>query len=273
MTNLLSFLVGSIASYEFPKGVQIFLNKAFLRITKINLEGFLAVDKYRSIQALFTRTPLISFEFDTNKEVISSPAEALISEFGKIKENVLLQIKGQSYLLEDLLTDKFSKSAINTIKNGEFMNFYLAPFNYHHFHAPCDFKIQKIVHVPGKLFSVSLKTLKKRRNVFCINERVIIECKNKSNQIFYFVAVGATNVGKIKIFKEKKLETNCLKAKKTVQVFDYTKKTISIKKGEDLGCFEMGSTVVLLFPPNVIDWTGIEVNQSVLCGETIAKLK
>jgi transcription antitermination factor NusG len=87
------------------------------------------------------------------------------------------------------------------------MNFYLSPKDYHRYHAPCDFKLLKLIHVPGKLYPVNLKYLKKEFELFVQNERVILECE-RDGKIFYMVFVGALNVGQMVFEFENRVETN-----------------------------------------------------------------
>ena len=149
------------------------------------------------------------------------------------------------------------------------MNFYLSPKDYHHFHAPVDFRIQKIVHVPGTLMSVKKISLEKNKDLYIKNERVILECFFKKS-LFYFVVIGAFNVGKIKIFKEPRLQTNTSKNKNCV-IYDYSS-PINIQKGEDLGFFEMGSSVVLLFEKENVEFRhDMKIGQEILFGDNFAK--
>ena len=146
------------------------------------------------------------------------------------------------------------------------MNFYLSPRDYHRYHAPVDFKLLKLIHVPGKLYPVNLKYLNKEFELFVQNERVILECET-NGKIFYMVFVGALNVGQMVFEFENRVETNTNAKEMKV----YTYENIEISKGECLGYFKMGSTVVMLWENEMIELDNL-LNQNVKFGQKIAKI-
>jgi phosphatidylserine decarboxylase len=220
---------------------------------------------YKSLNELFTRELIIKREIDKNKDSIISPTDSLITECGTLKEDIALQIKGMEYSVEELLTYYCSEN-FEKIKNGSFMNFYLSPKDYHRYHAPCDFKLKKLIHVPGKLYPVNLKYLNKEFELFVQNERVILECEN-SGKLFYMVFVGALNVGQMVFEFENRVETN--KDAKEIKVYNYD--NIEITKGECLGYFKMGSTVVMIWEKDSVQIDDL-LNQNVKFGQRIGKL-
>ena len=146
------------------------------------------------------------------------------------------------------------------------MNFYLSPKDYHRYHAPTDFRITKLIHVPGKLYPVNLKYLKKEFELFVQNERVILECIDKNEKLFYMVFVGALNVGEMVFEFEPQVETN--KDASDIKVYNY--QDIFISKGDCLGYFKMGSTVVMLWEDNSVVLDNF-LNQKVKFGQKIAQ--
>ena len=146
------------------------------------------------------------------------------------------------------------------------MNFYLSPKDYHRYHAPCDFKLLKLIHVPGKLYPVNLKYLNKEFELFVQNERVILECEN-NGKIFYMVFVGALNVGQMVFEFEDRVETNT--DAKEIKVYEYD--NIEIAKGDCLGYFKMGSTVVMIWEKDSVEIENL-LNQDVKFGQKIAKV-
>jgi len=266
MKNKISRLVGKIISIKFPKFIQKSINKIFIYILKIDLSEFNEVNSYTSLQNLFTRKFKLQRSYSKNKKDIISPTDSKITQYGTINNDIILQVKGLFYKASKFITEQADIEKRKKIKDGQFINFYLSPKDYHHFHAPCDFSIHKIIHVPGTLFPVKKSSLEKQKNLFIENERVILECITTQNKVFYFVAIGALNVGKINIFKEPKLKTN-LPSKKLPLTYNY-KTPIKIQKGEDIGCFEMGSSVVLLFEKESIKFKSIlEKNLNIKFGD------
>jgi phosphatidylserine decarboxylase len=239
-----SRLFGSFASKRFPKVVQICINRVYVKLMKVDLSEFLDVKNYKSLNELFTRELQRKREFISSDDEFISPCDAYISECGEIKEEKALQIKGFSYRVRELLGNFISKESKDRLVGGRYINFYLSPKDYHRYHVPIDMKVSKAVHIPGKLYPVNIKWLHKISELFIENERVVLECYTKDNNLFFMVFVGALNVGKMKFVFDGSIETN---AKKSRQEKLYMYDDLWLKKGDELGRFEMGSTIVMLF--------------------------
>ena len=263
ITNLISQYFGKFARKEFPSFLQEIINASYVKLMKLNMSEFKNAKYYKSLNALFTRELVIKREIDESTDVIISPTDSLITECGKLNDDIALQIKGMSYSVEELLT-YYCTSNFEKVKNGSFMNFYLSPKDYHRYHAACDFKLKKLIHVPGKLYPVNLKYLNKEFELFVQNERVILECV-ANEKIFYMVFVGALNVGQMVFEFENRVETNTNAKEMKV----YTYENIEISKGECLGYFKMGSTVVILWEKEMVDIENL-LNQDVRFGQKIA---
>ena len=231
----------------------------------LDMSDFASPSSYPTLNKLFTRALNTPRTFDTDESAFISPCDSLISEHGVIKEENAYQIKGMSYSVRELLT-KIHPGHIDTLNNGNFMNFYLSPKDYHRYHMPFDAQITRLVHVPGKLYPVNMTYLNKQKDLFIENERAIMECLDKNGRYFYIVFVGALNVGQIILHFEATLKTN---VPNSVKVYDYD--TLFYKKGDELGMFEMGSTLVAFFPPAMLE-PSIEVGEDVKFAQTIAKL-
>jgi phosphatidylserine decarboxylase len=264
ITNLISLNFGKFAKKEFPSLIQKFINASYVKLMGLNMSEFKNARYYKSLNDLFTRELIITREIDKSKDVIVSPTDSLITQCGQIKEDIALQIKGMEYSVEELLT-YYCTSNFEKVKNGSFMNFYLSPKDYHRYHAPCDFNLLKLIHVPGKLYPVNLKYLNKELELFVQNERVILECET-NGKIFYMVFVGALNVGQMVFEFEDRVETN-IDAK---EMKVYTYENIEITKGECLGYFKMGSTVVMLWEESMVELEDL-LNKDVRFGQKIAR--
>lgn len=210
---------------------------------KVDLSEFEAVQNYVSLNKLFTRSLKVPRIFDESTQTFISPCDSFISACGDIKENLALQIKGFSYDVKSLLGDYIAKKEKDLLTNGVFINFYLSPKDYHRYHAPIDMTITKAVHIPGKLYPVNMKWLKKVKGLFIENERVVLECHTEENKLFYMVFVGALNVGKMSFAFDTGIQTNAKSGVQKCYIYPH----LAIKKGEELGHFEMGSTIVMLF--------------------------
>ena len=265
ITNLISQYFGKFAKKEFPSFIQKFINASYVKLMGLNMSEFKNARYYKSLNDLFTRELIIKREIDLTEDVIISPTDSLITQCGQIKDDIALQIKGMEYSVEELLT-YYCTSNFEKVKNGSFMNFYLSPKDYHRYHAPCNFKLLKLIHVPGKLYPVNLKYLNKEFELFVQNERVILECES-NGKIFFMVFVGALNVGQMVFEFEDRVETN-IDAK---EMKVYTYENIEITKGECLGYFKMGSTVVMLWEESMVELEDL-LNKNIKFGQKIAKV-
>lgn len=263
ITNLISLYFGKFAKKEFLSPIQKLINSSYVRLMGLNMSEFKHARYYKSLNDLFTRELIIKRVIDENKNTIISPTDSLITQCGQIQNDIALQIKGMQYSIEELLT-YYCSSNFEKIKDGSFMNFYLSPKDYHRYHAPCDFKLLKLIHVPGKLYPVNLKYLNKEFELFVQNERVILECET-NEKIFYMVFVGALNVGQMVFEFEDRVETNTNAKEMKV----YTYENIEISKGECLGYFKMGSTVVMLWEKEMVELEDL-LDKNVRFGQKIA---
>jgi phosphatidylserine decarboxylase len=209
----------------------------YIKIFKIDMELFEDENpcNYRTLNQLFIRKKK-EIEFYEDEDVVCSPCDGCITEYGEIENRKAYQIKGKSYSIDELIPN-------SNLNKGFFVNIYLSPKDYHRYHTPIDMQILSATHISGALYPVNLPSLTKRDNLFIKNERVILKCKDKKDRIFYFVAVGALNVGGIVFNFDKNIQTN--KNETNLKVFEY--QNLYLKKGEELGRFEMGSTILLFF--------------------------
>lgn len=248
-TSFLSRIFGMFANKEFTSSLQVYINRTYVKLMKLDLSEFEEVSYYQTLNKLFTRNLKISRSLEGTHQSFISPCDSFISACGDIKENLALQIKGFTYDVRGLLGDFIVKKEKDRLDGGSFINFYLSPKDYHRYHAPIDMYIRKAVHIPGKLYPVNLRWLKKVHGLFIENERVVLECYTMEGKLFYMVFVGALNVGKMSFVFDKKIQTN---AKGDIQQC-YMYDNIKLHKGEELGHFEMGSTIVMLFEKESIE--------------------
>ena len=127
--------------------------------------------------------------------------------------------------------------------NLSYANIYLSPRDYHHYHAPCDLSVLQALYIPADLYSVAKKLLLKIPNLYAKNERVILKCKMRNGGILWMVFVGALNVGKMRFDFDARIQTNAC-ANREGALYEY--ENLSFKKGDHLGNFELGSTIVLV---------------------------
>jgi phosphatidylserine decarboxylase len=268
ITSAISQAFGKFASKEFPHWFQKIVNYSYVKLMGLDMSEFHDPSTYKSLNALFTRHFKEPRKFSLNAEDFISPCDSLITECGRLIDDYALQIKGMRYKTDDFLGKSLSQEEKNLIHDGDFINFYLSPKDYHRYHIPINLKVLKAVHIPGKFYPVNIPSLKKRINLFIENERVVLLCETTEGKKFYMVLVSALNVGVMKVSFEPRIKTDADVVGE--QVYEF--KNLYLDKGDDFGCFEMGSTIVILSEKEMFQEILVETNQKVKFGDTIAKL-
>jgi len=268
--KLLSRGVGKLASAKLGKFTS-FLIKNFINYYNVDLKDAEITDisRYETFNAFFTRAlkkgarPIVA-----ESKALAHPADGTVSEFGEIYKDAVLQAKGHYYSLQALLGGDEKDSRI--FENGSFMTTYLSPKDYHRVHMPFDGKLEKMIFVPGELFSVNPLTARNVDNLFAKNERVICFFKNEKLGNFAVILVGATIVASIETVFAGVVAPSAGKEK---NIYHYEKEKITFKKGAELGRFLLGSTVICVFEKDKINFakgmkSGISVKMGTRFGET-----
>ena len=238
--------------------------KNFIKLYKIDMTdyGSKTQDDFASFNKFFTR-PLIdgARTIENAGEKLASPVDGTLSQCGLMKEGKLIQAKGMHYSARRLLDNAEWASHY---MYGNFCTIYLAPNNYHRIHMPCDGKLTKMSYIPGKLFSVNLTTADNVDALFARNERVVCEFDTQHGQLI-MVLVGAVFVGSIETIWAGEITPA---RPRTGFTKTYADESLSFARGEEMGRFNMGSTVILLSDnPNMRFDSAVTVVQ---LGEAIA---
>lgn len=229
-----------LASIRLPVSFRSPLYGLFSNLYDVNLEeAEFPKNAYPSFGSFFTR------RLKEGVRPISlgliSPVDGRIAQSGDITNGSLLQAKGIYYTVKELLGGMGQDSRF---KNGSFATFYLAPGDYHHIHSPVSGKIISRIYIQGALLPVSMGAVRSIPSLYCTNERLISIIEN-DDDIYAVVKVGATNVGSIAVTYESSFlrESKGLRSGVDFKAFDTG---LEINKGDLLGTFHLGSTVVLL---------------------------
>ncbi len=268
ITNTVSQAFGRFASHPFSPWFQKIVNRSYVSIMGLDMSEFDAPESYPTLNALFTRRLKAPRPVSDGPRDFVSPCDSYITSSGRLQKELTLQIKGMSYRTGPLLGEHIDEEAKHAVENGSYVNLYLSPSDYHRYHMPADVQVLKAVHIPGKLYPVNFASLRKRSNLFIENERVVIECLLDNGKRLFIVLVGALNVGRMQVAFEPRLQTNADVQTPTV----YTFEDLHLKKGEDFGCFEMGSTIVLLVEAEAVDLVCTS-DTHVKFGQTIARIR
>jgi phosphatidylserine decarboxylase len=226
---------------------------------------------YASFNEFFTRALRAGTRpVDADERAIVSPVDGTVSEAGVLSADRILQAKGHDYTLRALLAD--NETWERTFLGGTFATIYLAPYNYHRIHMALGGELRQSFYVPGRLFSVNRTTARLVPGLFSRNERVF--CGFDSGGMpWAIILVGALNVGSMATVWHGDVTPRKHREVTALPVSDVLAPA-TLMKGDEMARFNMGSTVILLFPPGAADWTAALAAGHVLrMGERIGTLR
>lgn len=256
----LSRVVGKIAASEHPliKNTVISAFKAQYGIDMSIAEQKNAL-KYKSFNEFFTRALQEGVrEIDADETSIVSPADGAISQLGHIESGEVFQAKGQSFSVEKLIADP---QLAEPFKHGEFATVYLSPRDYHRVHMPFAGTLTETLYVPGELFSVNQTTAENIPGLFARNERMVCLFDTELGRMAV-VLVGAMIVAGI--------ETVATGKVKPTGRLELNQHNLFLEKGAELGRFYLGSTAIILFEQNKMQWDAqFKANSTVVMGEAL----
>jgi phosphatidylserine decarboxylase len=195
---------------------------------------------FKSLHDCFTRELRPGLRpYDPDPAIVASPSDAIVGAHGAIADTELFQIKGAPYSLLDLLGDP---ALVEAHRNGRFITLRLTSSMYHRFHSPYDLRIERVTFIHGDTWNVNPIALKRVERLFCKNERAVIQTHLSTGEALTLVPVAAILVASIRL--------HCLDRMLNAQttgptVFDCD---ASVRKGDELGWFEHGSTIIVLAP-------------------------
>lgn len=225
-------------------------------------------EAYATFNDFFTRElkPGIRPLADGEKTLVS-PVDGAISQLGQVTGDRVFQAKGQSFSLSELLGGEEATTA--PFADGEFSTIYLSPKDYHRIHMPMAGTLRQMIHVPGKLFSVNPVTAENVPNLFARNERVVCIFDTASGPMA-LVLVGAMIVGSV----ETRWAGVVVPGSRQVTSTLYEgEQAITFDKGEEMGRFRLGSTVIVVMPKGAVSWNSNQVaGKTVRMGEAFGAL-
>lgn len=268
--HLMSRAIYAITRSESPFVKRTFL-RIFLGLFDINMAEAAQSDPYayRTFNDFFTRALKPGVRpIAPEPDIIVSPVDGTVSQCGELLNESIMQAKGQTYSLQELLAG--DAESIATYRNGSFACIYLAPYNYHRIHMPYAGTALKNIYVPGDLFSVNASTARAVPRVFARNERLICEFTTPVGRVAV-ILVGALHVGSIETVHCGEVNPPPRRRKQPEIIAAGVGR--SFDKGEELGRFNMGSTVVLLFERGRVHWdAALQPNATVQLGRPIARV-
>lgn len=223
---------------------------------------------YADFNAFFTR-PLREGArvVEGDATTVVNPADGYISQIGSIDQDAVFQAKGHAFSVTALLGGDSARAS--SFRNGSFVTVYLSPGDYHRVHMPMDGRLVATVYIPGRLYSVAPHTTRTIPNLFARNERLVSLFETDAGQMA-MVLVGAINVAAIETVWDGLVTPP---QRPDIEVKDFRQADVALQRGEEMGRFNMGSTVILLFGPDRVRWLeGLGAEQKVKMGQQFGRL-
>lgn len=220
--------------------------------------------EFRSLQECFTRELKPGARtIDQRDEVVISPCDAIVGAFGRINGTVVMQIKGSAYKLEDLIPDVTSHYRF---RNGWYVTLRLRSNMYHRFHAPVDCEVRQITYISGDVWNVNPIALRRVEKLFCKNERAVVELNlAREDRSITMVPVASVLVASLKF--------NCLREELNLAYRGPNRVPCfkRYRKGEEMGYFQQGSTILLFATANYVPCEGIHTGNHIKVGEPLMR--
>lgn len=268
LTRLAGWIANKKAGWFTQQLIKIFASVYRVNMQEAEHPEF---SSYSSFNAFFTRSLRSDVRpIAPGEHILVHPADGTISQSGNINTDQILQAKGHYYCLEALLAAQ--SLLAKRFENGQFVTTYLAPGDYHRVHMPCDGLLREMIYVPGALFSVNTLMAEHVPYLFARNERVICVFDTPFGGMAQ-ILVGATIVGSIETAWSGPVDPD---RKGIIQRWVYPDEhhedAMVLKKGEEMGRFKLGSTVINLFESNKIDLAShLQTGSVTRYGEVLGK--
>ncbi len=269
--HLISRLVGKLAAAE-AGGLTTALIKLFVKQYNVNMSEAERENPadYSSFNEFFTRALKSDARIICpNAQDVAMPVDGAVSQLGDIRHDNIFQAKGHDYSLTTLLGGK--PELATAFKNGKFATVYLSPKDYHRIHMPIDGQLTDMVYVPGDLFSVSPLTAERVPGLFARNERVVAIFSTPKGKMA-MVLVGATIVASIETVWAGTVSPPVGKNVVHWQYPSEGEESVFLKKGDELGRFKLGSTIVACFEPNMVEFADYNAGDETRLGDVFATL-
>jgi phosphatidylserine decarboxylase len=268
--HTLSRLIHALARVR-SRGIKNALISAFMRGFKPDMSDARQADPlaYESFNAFFTRELAAGSRPPPQDPLaVASPVDGTVSQIGYLEDQAILQAKGRTYALGALLGGNAAE--IGEFAGGAFATLYLAPYNYHRIHMPWPGRLRTTRHVPGKLFSVNAVTAAAVADLFARNERVVCIFEDRQ-QPFAMALVGALFVGSISTVWHGEITPPTRRQARELE--SVAGSAAPLGRGALMGWFNMGSTVILLFPKGRVQWRAdLQAGMRVRVGQPLGRI-
>jgi len=266
--NAWSRAVGAAAHAPMPRRVTQAAIRAFARAYHVDAdEADRPLDEYPTVGEFFTRRLRSGARpIDERPGVAVSPADGHVLNCGRIENGTLIQAKGRRFSVADLLRDE---GEAERYAHGAWLTVYLSPRDYHRVHHPVEGQIVASRYIPGHLWPVNRAAVEHVDDLFCINERLITYVDGPLGEVAT-IMVGATSVGHITVRYDENLVTNHGRPG-GFQRYDAAGEAPKVGRGDELGTFHLGSTVIVLFAGRDIVLEPLEEGAPIRLGQAVAR--
>lgn len=264
--SLISRIFGYVALIPLPAFLMDKVIPWYVKKYGVNLSEAVIPEKgFRNLNRFFTRELKDGArKISKGKSDIVATTDSRVDQFGKLKKDTIIQAKGVDYSVKDLIPSDMAAKFID----GHFITLYLSPGDYHRIHTPVAGEITGFFNIPGKLFTVQEFMVKGLKGLFAVNERLITYVSTKKGHVAV-CKIGAINVGKISLSYDKAV-TNRLIRRRNEFFYEAGKRPV-VKKGDEIGIFNLGSTVIILFEKGMVRFEKLKAGQKVRVGEKIGE--
>src|SRR5690554_2699569 len=271
---LISRLAGKLADRRPPRSILTAVIRWFIGRYGVNMSEAANEDltSYPTFNAFFTRELKPGLRpLSGGPETVVSPVDGTVSQLGQVSHDRVFQAKGQCFSLVELLGGDIERA--RPFEDGEFATIYLAPHDYHRIHMPIAGTLREMVYVPGRLFSVNPVTAEAVPGLFARNERVVSIFDTEAGPMA-MVLVGAMIVGSVETRWAGVVAPK--PGRREVTSYDYQDQSPAIwyERGEEMGSFRLGSTVILVFPKGATGWReDLQSRDRLRLGEALAAVR
>lgn len=263
--GLFSAAVGWGARLPLPHRFRSPLYRAFASWSGARLDEVeLPLDQYPSLAHFFARRlQPDARRVESDPRAIISPCDGAIAAVGAAGDGRMIQAKGKEYSLAELVGDR---SMAATLTGGPYVTIYLSPRDYHRVHAPIATKLLGYHYIPGSFFPVNPLFSREVDDLMALNERVVFDLQTDVGAAA-LVMVAALGVSNIEVAHDR-IETRYLRSERVAQTIRFDE-PIDIRRGEELGAFNLGSTTILIFEPGSAELGDLLVGDTVRFGQAL----
>mgnify|MGYP001340821354 CR=1 FL=1 len=264
--SFISRFFGIVALIPLPPYLMNNIIDWYVKKYGVNLEeAVIPENGFRNLNLFFTRELKDGARrISKGKNDIVATTDSRVDQYGKLKKDTIIQAKGVEYSVKDLIPSDMAGKFID----GHFITLYLSPGDYHRIHTPVAGEITGFFNIPGKLFTVQEFMVRGLQGLFAVNERLITYISTKKGHVAV-CKIGAINVGKISLSYDKAV-TNRLFRRRNEFFYDADKRPV-VKKGDEIGIFNLGSTVIILFEKGMVKFDRLKAGQKVRVGDKIGE--